>query len=107
VTDLVLMGVSSAGSTYSIEDDEYGSSNLLVSDAYVGMYAIGAQISSSPAIYAHFNTSKEAPSLLSGASSVSGSCSTVANGTLYSNSASGATSGVLSLCVNGSWFTVK
>jgi hypothetical protein len=104
VTTLSIMGVSSGGATNSIEDEDYGSSPLLISDSYVGLYVVGDQISSS--VYSRFNTSKQAPSWLSGAVSVSGSCSTVANGTLYSNS-SGAAGSTLYVCLAGTWKIIE
>jgi hypothetical protein len=104
VTNLSIMGVSSSGATNSIEDDDYATSALLITDPYVGIYVAGDQISSS--VYSRFNTSKQAPSWLSGAVSVSGSCSAVANGTLYSNS-SGASGSTLYVCVSGTWSNIK
>ncbi len=104
VTDLSIMGVSSSGATNSIEDDDYASSALLITDPYVGLYVAGDQITSS--VYSRFNTSKQAPSWLSGAVSVSGSCSAVANGTLYSNSG-GAAGSTLYVCVGGTWKNIE
>jgi hypothetical protein len=103
VTDLSIMAVSSGGATNSIEDQEYGSTALSIPDAYVGLYAIGAQISAS--VYSRFNTSPKAPGWLSGAVTVSGSCTPVANGTLYSNS-SGGNGSSLYVCAGGTWYNL-
>jgi hypothetical protein len=106
VTNLSLQSIASGGATYTIEDDEYSASTLSISDSYVATYVIGDLISSSPLIYSRFNTSKSTPAWLAGASSVSGSCATVANGTLYSNSGGGSGS-TLYVCLSGTWSNIK
>lgn len=81
VSDLTIMGVNKGGATYSIEDDITAGAPKL-SDASVGMYAIGESIASGT--YSRFTTSPTLPAWIQ-SNSAAGSSSCVI-GSLYSNS---------------------
>jgi hypothetical protein len=105
VTNLNMLSIASGGATNTIEDDEYSTLPVAISESYVSSYVIGDLISSSPLIYSRFSTSRSTPAWLAGASAVSGTCATVANGTLYSNSSGGSMT-TLYVCLSGTWHPI-
>ena len=106
----ILAATSAANNTIF---DELTSTTLLFSkDPYVGMYILADPVGNNsgyPAGYTRFTTSSSLPTWFVGATTVStgaGTCSSFANGTLYSNTA-GALGSTLYACASGGWTVVK
>jgi hypothetical protein len=86
VSDLVIMGVTKGSASYSIQDDNTasGSSTTALSDATVGIYAIGESVTVTHAsnAYPRFTTSPSVPTWIRGSGTPGSSCVV---GSLYSN----------------------
>ena len=87
VTDLVVMGVTKGSATYSIQDDVTASttSTVKLTDATVGLYAIGesASVTNATHPFSRFTTSPNLPTWFQGSANAPSSCSVI--GSLYSN----------------------
>jgi len=86
VTDLAALAVASGGAASSIRDDL---TRTTLSDAAVGIYALGEPVSSGSFIigYSRFTSSPNAPSWSIGSKSIPANTSCGSRGALYSNTA--------------------
>jgi len=100
VSDLSVMGVANQGgsNTYSVRDDLTSTALL---DPQVAMYVLGKKVSigGNNFGYSRFTTSPSTTTWASGAAAPSGTCALENQGSLYSDTASGA----LYLCKNPMW----
>ena len=103
----ILAATSAANTT--IQDDLTSTTLSFSADPTVGLYILGDPVGNNsgyPAGYTRFATSSSLPTWFVGAATVSGTCSSFADGTLYSNTA-GALGSALYACAGGNWVDVK
>jgi hypothetical protein len=110
--DIAMASLTGGSSINTIEDDLTGST---VTDTIVALYDLGEPVqangSNVASSYSRFTTSPSTPvpTWLVGTAvnPTNSSCSTVANGTLYSRGISGGTGSTLWGCVSGKWIVIK
>jgi hypothetical protein len=108
VTDLAIMGVYKNGATNAIEDEEtLPSSNQLITDTTVGIYAIGEQMGTAAA-YSRFTTSPSANVVTwsTGSTALTVGSACPSTGSMYSNT-QGATGSTWYVCTGGKWADIK
>jgi hypothetical protein len=87
VTDLSIMGVANAGGTHTFTISDALTSTELT-DPYVAMYVLGRQAGGATG-YSRFTSSPNTATWLVGTGAPSGTCTSSAAGSLYSNTGSG------------------
>jgi hypothetical protein len=110
-TDLTLMGISGSTTGTIINDAVSGSASVKDSTGYIGLYVLGEGMTSgsTPVGYSRFTTAgnTETPAWFQGTVPATGSCASVADGSLYSVTSSVSSGPTLSGCIGGSWVALS
>jgi hypothetical protein len=107
LSDITILGATSSTPTSNVTilDDLNGPSLANSNNANVGMYVLGESVGGGNG-FTRFTTSTTLPTWFVGSTTVTGPCSSLANGTLYSNT-SGTAGSTLYACGNGTWQNLK